>query len=94
MSWLVKAINFRLSNNNLEKYKTNLLRERIFMNNLPLAARLRPKNLDEFVGQEHLVGPNKAIRKLIENNTLHAMVLWGPPGVGKNNFGATICRIN
>lgn len=52
----------------------------------PLAARLRPKTLDEFVGQTHLLGPNKPLRKAIENGIIHSMILWGPPGTGKTTL--------
>ncbi len=55
-------------------------------NSLPLAARLRPQSLDEFIGQEHLLGKNKVLRSAIENNALHSMVFWGPPGVGKTTL--------
>jgi putative ATPase len=51
--------------------------------NIPLAEQLRPKNLDEMVGQEHLVGPNGVIRKLLQSKFLPSIILWGPPGVGK-----------
>lgn len=51
--------------------------------NSPLAEQLRPKNLDEMVGQEHLVGPNGVIRKLLHSKFLPSIILWGPPGVGK-----------
>ncbi|MGN0745430.1 MAG: replication-associated recombination protein A, partial [Aristaeellaceae bacterium] len=49
----------------------------------PLAARLRPATLEEFVGQTHLLGPGKALRRLIESDMISSMIFWGPPGVGK-----------
>ena len=45
----------------------------------PLADRIRPRNLKEFVGQEHLVGPNKILQRLVENKELVSMIFWGPP---------------
>lgn len=59
----------------------------------PLAARLRPKNLTEFVGQQHLLGEGKVIAKLIQNNILHAMILWGPPGVGKTTLAGLFAHL-
>lgn len=55
----------------------------------PLAARLRPNNLNEYIGQEHLVGPGKPLRNAIEQKHLFSFILWGPPGVGKT----TLARI-
>jgi putative ATPase len=52
----------------------------------PLAARLRPKTLDEFIGQEHLVGEGKPLRVAIEEKHLFSFILWGPPGVGKTTL--------
>ena len=52
----------------------------------PLAQRMRPGTLDEFVGQEHLVGPDRPLRRLAESGQLHSMVLWGPPGTGKTTL--------
>jgi len=52
----------------------------------PLAARMRPIALDEFVGQEHLLGKDKPLRKAIEQGIVHSMILWGPPGTGKTTL--------
>ena len=52
----------------------------------PLAERLRPKSLDEVVGQQHLLGPGKPLRVAFESGRLHSMVLWGPPGTGKTTL--------
>jgi putative ATPase len=58
----------------------------------PLAARLRPSDLDEFVGQTHLLGENKVLRKLIENDQVSSMIFWGPPGVGKTTLAQIIAN--
>ena len=52
----------------------------------PLADRMRPSTLDEFVGQEHLVGPGKPLRTQIERDDIGSMIFWGPPGVGKTTL--------
>jgi putative ATPase len=63
------------------------------MNNLPpLAERMRPKNLDDYVGQKHLVGPGAVLRKAIESGSLPSMIFWGPPGVGKTTLAYIISQ--
>ncbi len=62
----------------------------------PLAAKMRPRSLDEFAGQAHLLGQGKPLRAAIETSSLHSMVLWGPPGVGKTTIArmiADICEV-
>ena len=51
----------------------------------PLAERLRPKTLDDYIGQKHLVGPGLSCGKMIDAGRISSFILWGPPGVGKNN---------
>jgi putative ATPase len=58
----------------------------------PLADRLRPRTLEEFVGQEHLLAPGKPLRQAIERGEVHSMVLWGPPGSGKTALAHLIAR--
>ncbi len=63
------------------------------MNNLPpLAERMRPKTLDDYVGQKHLVGPGAVLRKAIESGSLPSMLFWGPPGVGKTTLAYIISQ--
>ncbi|SEH44728.1 replication-associated recombination protein A [Chryseobacterium culicis] len=58
--------------------------------NIPLAEKLRPKTLNDVLGQEHLTGDKGTIRKMIENNTLNSLILWGPPGTGKTTLAEII----
>ncbi len=58
----------------------------------PLAERLRPLNLDEFVGQQHLVGPGRLLREMGDTRNLHSLILWGPPGSGKTTLAQIIAR--
>ncbi len=59
---------------------------------IPLADRLRPKNLSEYIGQKHLLGEGKLLYRAIENKQLFSMILWGPPGVGKTTIARIIAR--
>ncbi len=58
--------------------------------NIPLAERLRPTSLDDYIGQEHLVGPNGVIRQMILTGRVNSFILWGPPGVGKTTLAKII----
>ena len=60
--------------------------------NQPLASRLRPGTLEEFVGQQHLLGPGRVLRRLIEEDRITSMIFWGPPGVGKTTLAGIIAR--
>ena len=60
--------------------------------NQPLADRMRPEKLDDFIGQEHLVGPNAVIRKMVLSGSLSSFILWGPPGVGKTTLAFIISK--
>ena len=58
----------------------------------PLAARVRPQTLEQFVGQQHLLGPGKILRELIAKDQVSSMIFWGPPGVGKTTLAEIIAR--
>jgi len=58
----------------------------------PLASRLRPTSLEHYIGQEHLLGEDKALRKVIESGQLHSMIFWGPPGVGKTTLAKLLAN--
>ena len=66
----------------------------LFENSMPqpLAARLRPQSLEEYVGQAHLLGPGKVLRRLIESDQVSSMIFWGPPGVGKTTLARIIAN--
>ena len=64
--------------------------EGISLNIPPLPERLRPKTLDDYVGQEHLVGKNSVLRQMIENGNISSFIMWGPPGVGKTTLARII----
>jgi putative ATPase len=59
----------------------------------PLAARLRAASLDEYVGQQHLLGPGKPLREALEQGALHSMIFWGPPGVGKTTLARLLAQV-
>ncbi|MBI5448034.1 MAG: replication-associated recombination protein A [Gammaproteobacteria bacterium] len=62
------------------------------MKSLPLATRLRPRTLEEFVGQKHLVSQNKPLYRAYHSKNLHSMILWGPPGVGKTTLAQLLAK--
>ena len=62
------------------------------MENKPLAERMRPKTLDDYIGQKHLVGEGKVLRKMIESGGISSFILWGPPGVGKTTLAMIIAE--
>lgn len=58
--------------------------------NAPLAARIRPRNLNEYIGQEHILGPGKLLRRAIEADRVQSLILYGPPGTGKTTLARVI----
>src|SRR5512136_1107998 len=58
----------------------------------PLAARMRPRNLGEFVGQSHILGPGQLLRRAIEADRIHSLIFYGPPGTGKTSLAQIIAN--
>ena len=71
----------------------NLFEDNKEKNLIPLAERMRPEDLSEFAGQDHLIGPGKPVRIMIENKEPASMILWGPPGVGKTTLALLIAKL-
>lgn len=63
-----------------------------FMAMPPLAERMRPQSLDEYLGQEHLTGPDGVLRRMLANGQLHSMIFWGPPGTGKTTLAYLLAK--
>lgn len=75
------------------KPEVPVLRQKsIFVSMIPLAERLRPSDLDNYIGQQHLVGEGAILRKAIDRNSIPSMILWGPPGVGKTTLAGIIAK--
>ncbi|MFQ5667749.1 MAG: replication-associated recombination protein A [Candidatus Binatia bacterium] len=66
--------------------------ERVRQREAPLADRMRPRTLEEFVGQTHLIAPGRLVREMVEGHRLHSLILWGPPGSGKTTLALLIAR--
>ena len=74
-------------------YLCNKQYERYYRMSSPLAERLRPQTLDDFVGQQHLVGKGSVLRKMIDSGRIPSIILWGPPGVGKTTLANIISNV-
>ncbi|MFN2167272.1 MAG: AAA family ATPase, partial [Anaerolineae bacterium] len=70
----------------------DLRRDRLIQQEQPLAARMRPRTLDEFVGQDHIVGPGRLLRRAIQADQLSSLIFYGPPGTGKTTLAMVIAN--
>lgn len=70
-----------------------MLEEKNIHTTIPLADRMRPRNLEEFVGQEHIIGPGKILREAITRGNIPSMIFWGPPGSGKTTLALIIAKL-
>ena len=70
----------------------DLAREKQIEKEAPLAARMRPRTLDEFIGQEHIVGPGRLLRRAIQADQLSSIIFYGPPGTGKTTLAQIIAN--
>jgi putative ATPase len=76
----------------LNEQETTVSETETDLRSRPLADRMRPRTLDEFVGQEKIIGPGHALRRMIEDDRLQSIILWGPPGTGKTTLAALIAE--
>lgn len=83
-------VDYELCLQNQRNFLKFIFKSITLAHNIPLAERLRPKTLDEVLGQEHLTGEKGTIRKMLENDTLNSLILWGPPGTGKTTLAEII----
>jgi len=83
MSWTINA-------NIMASSASTLLSDESHKRFLPLAARLRPCTLDQYVGQQHVLGPNTPLRQALARKQCHSMILWGPPGTGKTTLAELV----